>query len=177
MFHLSAGESQCRDSAASGCRRSWGGKLSVPFLPQKAAKLITMNMILARIAPAALAFALPAAASAQEALEGQWRNPKGSIVVRVAPCGGSFCGTVVRASEKAKAGARKGGTPNLVGTRILTNLRPVGNNLYRGQAFEPKRKIRAPATVRMVGPNAIEVKGCAIGGMLLCKEQRWTRVS
>lgn len=138
---------------------------------------MTMKMILGRVALVALAARIPSAAAAQEALEGQWRNPKGSIVVRVAPCGGAYCGTVVRASEKAKAGARKGGTPNLIGTRILTNLRPAGKNTYRGQAFEPKRKIRAPATVRMVGPNAIEVKGCAIGGMLLCKEQRWTRVS
>jgi uncharacterized protein (DUF2147 family) len=138
---------------------------------------MTMNTILARVALIALAAAGPAFASSGEALEGQWRNPKGSIVVRVAPCGGSYCGTVVRASDKAKAGARKGGTPNLIGTRILSNLRPAGKNTYRGQAFEPKRKIRAPAIVRVVGPNAIEVKGCAIGGMLLCKEQRWTRVS
>ncbi|CAA9508968.1 MAG: hypothetical protein AVDCRST_MAG44-1256 [uncultured Sphingomonas sp.] len=134
-------------------------------------------MILASLALSAVAAAAPANASPPAALEGQWRNPKGNVVVRVAPCGGGYCGTVVRASEKAKAGARKGGTPNLIGTRILTNLRPAGKNTYRGQAFEPKRKIRAPATVRMVGPNAIEVKGCAIGGMLLCKEQRWTRVS
>jgi uncharacterized protein (DUF2147 family) len=137
-----------------------------------------MKVILFRTALALLAVvAASAPASAQEALEGQWRNPKGSIVVRVAPCGDGYCGTVVRASNKAKAGARKGGTPNLIGTRILTNLRPAGKNSYRGQAFEPKRKIHAPATVRVVGPNAIEVKGCAIGGMLLCKEQRWTRVS
>jgi uncharacterized protein (DUF2147 family) len=136
-----------------------------------------MKMILSSLALVLGAAAMPAAASSQERLEGQWRNPKGSIVVRVAPCGGAYCGTVVRASEKAKAGARKGGTPNLIGTRILSNLRPAGKGTYKGQAFEPKRKIRAPATIKIVGPNAIEVKGCAIGGMLLCKEQRWTRVS
>jgi uncharacterized protein (DUF2147 family) len=138
---------------------------------------MSMKTILTTAALALLATAVPVTASAQAALEGQWRNPKGSIVVRVAPCGGSYCGTVVRASEKARAGARKGGTPSLIGTRILSNLRPAGKNTYRGQAFDPKRNIRAPATVKMVGPNAIEVKGCAIGGMLLCKEQRWTRVS
>ena len=121
--------------------------------------------------------AIPAGASGKGALEGQWRNPKGSIVVRLSQCGRAYCGTVVRASDKAKAGARKGGTANLIGTRILSNLRPVGRGTFKGQAFEPKRNIRAPATIRMVGPDAIEVKGCAIAGMLLCKEQRWTRVS
>ena len=126
---------------------------------------------------ASAAFAMPAAASAQEALEGQWRSPKGSLVVRLSQCGNAYCGTVVRASEKAKDGARKGGTNNLVGTRILTNLRPAGKGMFKGQAFEPKRNIRAPAVIRLVGPDAISVKGCAIAGMLLCKEQRWTRVS
>jgi len=136
-----------------------------------------MKRILARAAFIALAAAVPVTAAAQAALEGQWKNPKGSVVVQVSPCGSNWCGTVVEASAKAKASARKGGTPNLIGTRILTNLRPTGSNRFKGQAFDPKRNIRAPATIKVVGPNAIEVKGCAIAGMLLCKEQRWTRVS
>jgi uncharacterized protein (DUF2147 family) len=136
-----------------------------------------MKELFSKVLLAGAFLTVPAAASAQEALEGQWRNPKGSLVVRLSQCGNAYCGTVVRASEKAKEGARKGGTTNLVGTRILTNLRPAGKGTFKGQAFEPKRNIRAPATIRMVGPDAITVKGCAIAGMLLCKEQRWTRVS
>ena len=136
-----------------------------------------MKQLFGKALIAGAAFAVPAAASAQEALEGQWRNPKGSLVVRLSQCGNAYCGTVVRASEKAKEGARKGGTGNLVGTRILSNLRPAGKGTFKGQAFEPKRNIRAPAVIRLVGPDAISVKGCAIAGMLLCKEQRWTRVS
>ena len=136
-----------------------------------------MKQILAKAGLILLAATVPVTASAQAALEGQWRNPKGNVTVKVAPCGNAWCGTVVDASAKAKAGARKGGTPSLVGPRILSNLRPTGHGTYKGQAFEPKRNIRAPATVRLVGPNAIEVRGCAIAGILLCKEQRWTRVS
>jgi uncharacterized protein (DUF2147 family) len=136
-----------------------------------------MKELFSKVLLAGAFLTVPAAASAQEALEGQWRNPKGSLVVRLSQCGNAYCGTVVRASERAKEGARKGGTANLIGTRILTNLRPAGKGTFKGQAFEPKRNIRAPATIRMVGPDAITVKGCAIAGMLLCKEQRWTRVS
>ena len=136
-----------------------------------------MKELFSKVLLAGAFLTVPAAASAQEALEGQWRNPKGSLVVRLSQCGNAYCGTVVRASEKAKEGARKGGTTNLIGTRILTNLRPAGKGTFKGQAFEPKRNIRAPATIRMVGPDAITVKGCAIAGMLLCKEQRWSRVS
>ena len=138
---------------------------------------MSMKRILTKIALVALAATVPVTASAQAALEGHWKNGKGSVVVRVAPCGNAYCGTVVEASEKAKAGARKGGTSNLIGTRILSNLRQAGDNVYKGQAFEPKRNIRAPATIRLINPNTLQVKGCAIAGMLLCKEQRWTRVS
>src|SRR5215208_2888639 len=128
-----------------------------------------MKRILLKTALFAFAAALPFTASAQAALEGRWKNPKGSVVVRVAPCGNAYCGTVIDASDKAKATARRGGTANLVGTRILSGLRPAGNGSFKGHAFDPKRNIRAPATVRPLGPNAIEVRGCALAGMLLCK--------
>lgn len=120
--------------------------------------------------------AMPAVASGKAALEGHWRNPKGSVTVRVAPCGEAFCATVVDASSKAKATARKGGTPQLIGTRILTGVRATGGGAYTGRAFDPKRNIRAPATIRLLGPSTLVIKGCVLRG-IICKEQRWTRVS
>jgi len=134
-----------------------------------------MKRILAKSALALLAAALPVTASAEAVLTGQWKNPKGSVVVRLTPCGNAFCGIVVNASEHARETARKGGTPNLVGTRILSGLRRSGDGSFRGQVFDPKRNIHAPATVRMLGPDALSVEGCAFLG-LVCKEQRWTRV-
>jgi uncharacterized protein (DUF2147 family) len=134
-----------------------------------------MKQLLAKAAMVLLAAALPAAASAEPALSGQWKNPKGSVVVRLGPCGNAICGVVVHASAHAKEVARNGGTPNLVGTRILSGLRPAGDGSFKGQAFDPKRNIHAPATVRLIGDDALEVRGCAIWG-LVCKEQRWTRV-
>ena len=71
--------------------------------------------------------------------------------------------------------ARRGGTENLIGTRILTGARPVGNGIYKGRGFVPKRNIHAPATIRQAGPDTMLVKGCVLG--FICKEQRWTRVS
>lgn len=135
-----------------------------------------MKAVFVTTALVLIALAVPATASAKPAIEGQWRNPKGSVVVRVAPCGDAYCGTVVDASRKAKASARKGGTASLVGTRILSDVRPAGDGGYRGRAFDPKRNIRAPATIRVIGPSTLIVKGCVLGG-IICKEQRWTRVS
>jgi uncharacterized protein (DUF2147 family) len=135
-----------------------------------------MKRIFAMTAFAALVAAAPGAASAQSTLEGHWKNAKGSLVVKVAPCGTSWCGVVVSATEKAKAGAREGGTENLIGTRILTELRPAGEAVFKGKAFDAKRNIHVPATIRVIGPSTLSVKGCLIGG-LICKEQRWTRIS
>lgn len=135
----------------------------------------TMTRIFINAVLLLIAATLPVSVSAQAMLTGQWKNPKGSVVVRLGPCGHAICGVVIDASDHAKDTARKGGTPNLIGTRILSGLRPTGDGIFKGQAFDPKRNIHAPATVRVLGRDALEVEGCAFLG-LVCKEQRWTRI-
>ena len=134
-----------------------------------------MKQILPTLSLCAALVALPTQALAKAPLEGRWKNPKGSVVVRVAACGEAFCGTVVDATAKAKTTARKGGTRTLIGTRILSDVRPQGDGTYRGHAFDPKRNIHAPATIRMQGGGTLVIRGCVLRG-LICKEQRWTRV-
>ena len=116
---------------------------------------------------------MPAQGIAKTPLEGHWKNPIGSLIVRVATCGNALCGTVVDASAKAKATARKGGTPQHIGTRILSDVRPAGEGVYKGRAFDPKRNIHAPATIRLNGGSTLLIKGCLVSG-IICKEQRWT---
>jgi uncharacterized protein (DUF2147 family) len=122
--------------------------------------------------------ALLSLASAAHAapIEGRWQNPKDSVIIDVIPCGaGTFCGKVSWASPKAKADARKGGTERLVGTHLLTGLRPDGDGGWRGRAFLPRRNMHANAIIRPAGASAMIVKGCLVAE-LICKEQRWTRV-
>lgn len=133
-----------------------------------------MKQILSKAAFFLTALALPVSASAQPTIAGRWVNPKGSVTVRVSSCGDAFCGTVVDANAKARATARKGGTPNLIGTQILSRMKPAGRGTYKGQVFDPKRNIHAPATIRLLGGSTLVIKGCLISG-ILCKEQRWTR--
>lgn len=125
-----------------------------------------MKQILAAIVAVAFA-AAPATASAQN-LEGRWANPKRSVIVEVDRCGNAYCGTVAWTTPKNR---EKGAT---IGTRVLSDMRPQGNGVYKGRAFDPKRDIGGSATVRQTGPNTMVVKGCVIG--VICKEQRWTRV-
>lgn len=129
-----------------------------------------MKRILFKTALVLAAATVPVTAAAQAALEGKWANPKRSVIVSVARCGNAYCGTVSWASAKN----REHGT--IPGTRVLSDLKPLGDGMYRGKAYEPKRGISGSATVRQDGPNVMIVRGCAIME-LLCKEQRWTRVS
>ena len=119
--------------------------------------------------------ALIAAPAHAQTLEGRWTNPKRSVIVRVDRCGDAYCGTVSWASPHNRERVAENGR-RMIGTRILTGLKPAGGGTYKGQAFEPKRNVRGSATVRQLGPNVMVVKGCAVLG-LLCKEQRWTRVT
>lgn len=128
-----------------------------------------MKQLLLSIAAAAVALGAPTPAVAQ-AIEGKWANPKRSVIVHVARCGEAYCGTVSWASAKNR---EKGAEP---GTRVLSDLRPAGEGVYKGKAYEPKRNIRGSATVRQVGPDTMVVRGCAVLGMF-CSEQRWTRIS
>jgi len=122
---------------------------------------------------ALLLLAGPAAASAPS-LEGQWTNPKRSVIVTVERCGDAFCGTVSWASQHNRDKVADNGR-RLVGTRILSDLKPVGGGLFKGLAYEPKRNIKGSAIVRQLGANTMVVKGCAVLG-IFCREQRWTRV-
>src|SRR5215212_7021100 len=128
-----------------------------------------MNRVLIAAATALALAASPAAA--QGSIEGRWTNPKHTTVVNVTRCdGNAYCAIVLKASAKAQANARKGGTKNFIGTEIL-HVRPSGQNLYKGKAFDPESNMHVPATVRFVDAGTIEIQGCALLG-LICKTQR-----
>lgn len=127
------------------------------------------------IIAAALLAAVPAAAAAQSPIEGVWSNPKGSVKVRIAPCGQALCGRVVSATAKAKADAAEGGTRSLVGTTILSNLMPAGANRWKGRVFMPAANRHATGNFSLTSGNRLRIQGCVLA--ILCKSQTWTRVS
>ena len=125
-----------------------------------------------------LLFLLPVATTLAQpdktALEGNWRNPSGSVIISIAPCGEAMCGRVQWASDKAVADARKGGTKPLVGVELLSGFVPKGENRWKGRLFVPDLKRTSKAEVRQLGPGQVKVTGCAVG-RLVCKSQVWTR--
>src|SRR6476620_8425949 len=111
--------------------------------------------------------ALLALAAAQAPIEGLWKNPSGSVIMAIAPCGDLLCGTVKWASEKAKKDAAKG-TKQLIGADLLTALKAVAEGQWKGRLFVPDQKMRVHAQINLLSQDQLKVSGCALGKSL-CK--------
>jgi len=124
----------------------------------------------------ALTWAASPVAAESNGFEGHWANPKHTTIVNVMRCDrDNYCAVVLKASAKAQANARKGGTQHFIGTEIL-RVRPAGTGVFKGTAFDPESNLHVSATVRVLGPGQMEIRGCALLG-LICESQRWSKVS
>jgi uncharacterized protein (DUF2147 family) len=123
---------------------------------------------------AALA-ALASVSSVQAADLGVWTGPKDNVRVAIKSCGTSTCGTVVYASPKAEADARKSGLTTLVGQQLLRNFEPDGKGNMRGKVFVPTLKVTLSGTAEFIDARTMRAKGCVLG-KVLCKSQIWTRI-
>ena len=122
----------------------------------------------------AVAAATPAIAAPAPPIYGTWTNPAGSVDVSMAGCGPRLCGTVVRASDKAKADAANGGTDRLIGTQLFRGLVADGPGHWSGEVFVPDLGRTVAGTLALVDADSLEVSGCVVPG-LLCQTQVWTR--
>lgn len=109
-------------------------------------------------------------------LSGVWRNPKNTVHVRIQPCGGNVCGTVAWASREAQEGARRAGTPNLIGAQLFREFRRQDDSRWSGRVFVPDMNRTFSGSVSLQNRDAVEVRGCLIG-RFICKSQTWVRVS
>ncbi len=105
----------------------------------------------------------------EQSMVGRWVNPDHSVIVDIAPCESDLCGTVQWATEQAKQDARRG-TPDLIGLKILTDLRQQGD-VWKGNLFVPDQDLHAEAKLELDG-DELKVSGCEV---FICKSQLWTR--
>ena len=134
-----------------------------------------MTMMMKNVILGLAAFAAavpPAAATAKDQIEGLWKH--GPMVIRIAPCGGNLCGTVVKASTLQQQKAERGSGTRLIGSRLITGIEPTGPDMYKGRVFAADRNVYASGTVHQLSPNEIEVKGCVL--MVICRSRTYDRV-
>lgn len=130
-------------------------------------RLLVMTMLAAT--------ALSPALAAKKSAEGVWRNPSGSVDVRIEPCGPKICGRVARANEKARADAARGGHPDIIGMDLFEDFKRTGPNTFRGRVFAPDINRRFSGTLTVQKDDTIRVRGCLTKNVG-CRSQTWTRV-
>lgn len=124
-------------------------------------------MIRFRIAAAAAATLLSTIAAHGQDAAGTWQRDTGESRVRIAPCGGALCGSIVWL--KSSDGPAK------IGQRVFFDMKPAGANEWSGQAFNPEDGKNYTGKMTLAG-NKLTTRGCALGG-LICKSVTWTRVN
>ena len=120
-----------------------------------------------------LAIAATATAQPSGTVEGLWKNPIGSAIIAIAPCGSALCGKVVWASARGRREVAKNSS-NIVGTIVLTDLRS-SHGRWSGTLYIPDDDIHVAAKLQPVGTDRMSLTGCAFLG-LFCRTQTWTRV-
>ena len=132
-----------------------------------------MKALLPTAVAIATIFAAADPASASPPIEGRWVN--GKMQIRIAPCGKSLCGTVIKASPKQQAKAEKGSGTELIGATLIRDIRPVGAGRYSARVFVADKNIHAKGTIHQLARDRLNVKGCAVFGMV-CKSAQWDRI-
>ena len=123
---------------------------------------------------AAAAVVLSAAAALADDALGDWRtqpDDNGNFgIVRLAPCAGKICGTLVKSYNSA-------GQPiasERIGTTIVKDMSPNGGGAYSGGTiYAPDRDKTYRSKMQLSG-NTLTVSGC-VGPF--CRSQSWSRAN
>jgi uncharacterized protein (DUF2147 family) len=138
-------------------------------------------MKLARLTFLAALCAVTSPSIAQDAnkVAGTWQSQSGITRVKVSPCGAGLCGHVVWQKSPSKdvhnPDPSKRERP-IVGLQLVSNMKPVGNDEWRGAIYNYEDGKTYHGKVKVVSGNAIQIGGCVMGGML-CQSKTWTKVN
>ena len=119
---------------------------------------------------------LPAHAQSTDP-SGTWLTASGDTRVRIARCGGAYCGTIVSSTYQKDTNNQdpKLRDRNIVGVQMMWDLKPSSDG-YSGQLYNPQDGRTYTGKLNLTAPNALQLSGCVLGG-LLCRSQTWTRVN
>ncbi|MBJ6125454.1 DUF2147 domain-containing protein [Microvirga splendida] len=121
--------------------------------------------------------ALPASAQPADP-SGTYLSETGETRVRIARCGGAYCGTIIAVQGEAKDVNNpdpklKG--RNLVGVQMISNIQPSAEG-FTGQLYNYKDGKTYSGKMSFAGGKAMQLSGCVLGG-LICRSQTWAKVN
>ncbi len=100
-----------------------------------------------------------------EDVTGNWLRDTGASKVRFSKCGDALCGNISWLKES--------GGPAKVGERVFFDMKPSGENQWRGSAYNPEDGKTYTGKMTLSG-STLTTSGCVLGG-LICKSASWTR--
>jgi uncharacterized protein (DUF2147 family) len=99
--------------------------------------------------------------------KGEWLRDDGKAKVRFAVCGGeALCGSISWLRDPAN-------DPGKVGQQVFFDMKPNGENVWKGSAFNPEDGKTYSGKMTLSGDH-LTTAGCVFGG-LICKSMSWTR--
>ena len=111
------------------------------------------------------AFAVSMGAAFAGEPTGTWVTQGGDSKVRIVPCGGGFCGTIVWLNEDRKDSNNPDPSlrgRSLVGVQLIFNMQGSGDS-YSGKLYNPRDGKSYSGNLLELGPGAIRVEGCWLG--------------
>ena len=134
-----------------------------------------------KIYPALLALALAPTAFAQAPLphQGRWITESGNLEVEIAPCGNTWCGTVVkvlanRSMSSPGAEMKPADARPVLGLQLLFDLRPADEGELKGEIYNRENGKNYSTRVTLTGPDQLAVHSY-VGIPLFGKTQIWRR--
>ncbi len=110
----------------------------------------------------ALLLVLAGGAVSADPLEGLWRTAPDvnghQGLVRIAPCGNAFCGTLISATD---ATGRPYASPD-IGRQVIWDTVPQGAQTYRGRVYSPGRNAEYDSRLTL-STQGLLVEGCLLG--------------
>jgi uncharacterized protein (DUF2147 family) len=116
---------------------------------------------------AAVVLAASATAAVAGDAKGEWARDDGKAKVRIASCGGeALCGAISWLRDPNS-------DPGKVGQQVFFDMKPKGDNIWTGSAFNPEDGKTYSGKMTLSG-DRLTTAGCVLGG-LICKSMGWTR--
>ncbi|RYF40083.1 MAG: DUF2147 domain-containing protein [Comamonadaceae bacterium] len=139
---------------------------------------------LAALATLAATIAPPAFAQAAAPQLGRWITESGNLEVELAPCGGAYCGTVVRVIANRSMSApgaemAAADTRPALGMSILRDLRPGDGEArgeWKGEIYNRENGKTYSALVTAPSADQLVIRAY-VGLPLLGKTQVWRRAA
>jgi uncharacterized protein (DUF2147 family) len=97
---------------------------------------------------------------------GTWVRPSTGTQVNFYNCGGKLCGKIVAVKDQSRKAE--------IGTMIMNGAARTSDNEWRGDVLNTEDGKTYSGVVTLEGPNALNLKGCALG--FICKGETWQRV-